>query len=42
MKVVGVPKDKVSKPKSGRPAGWHFMKEFVDKDAQTKIHAQVE
>ena len=32
MKVVGVPKDKVSKPKSGRPAGWHFMKEFVDKD----------
>ena len=20
------------KPKTGRPAGWHFMKEFVDKD----------
>ena len=32
MKTVGVPKEKVSKPKSGRPAGWHFMNEFVDKD----------
>ena len=20
------------KPKTGRPAGWHFMNEFVDKD----------
>ena len=41
MKVVGVPKDKVSKPKSGRPAGWHFMKEFVDKDG-TVFHKGVE
>ena len=23
---------KSSKPKTGRPAGWHFMNEFVDKD----------
>ena len=21
-----------SKPRTGRPSGWHFMKEFVDKD----------
>ena len=23
---------KKSKPKTGRPAGWHYMAEFVDKD----------
>tara|TARA_Y100000592_G_scaffold100754_1_gene182561 strand:- start:1307 stop:1717 length:411 start_codon:yes stop_codon:yes gene_type:complete len=23
---------KIKKPKTGRPAGWHFMNEFVDKD----------
>ena len=23
---------KSTKPKTGRPPGWHFMKEFVDKD----------
>jgi hypothetical protein len=23
---------KSTKPKTGRPAGWHFMNEFVDKD----------
>ena len=41
MKTVGVPKEKVSKPKSGRPAGWHFMNEFVDKDG-TVFHKGVE
>ena len=33
MIAVGFPEE--SKPKrkpSGRPSGWHFMKEFVDKD----------
>jgi len=30
--MVGMPEEK-SKPKpTGRPAGWHFMNEFVDKD----------
>tara|TARA_B100000085_G_scaffold169949_1_gene154718 strand:+ start:63 stop:452 length:390 start_codon:yes stop_codon:yes gene_type:complete len=29
---VGLPEEKKTRRKSGRPAGWHFMKEFVDKD----------
>ncbi len=29
---VGIPKEKTTRVKSGRPAGWHFMNEFVDKD----------
>jgi hypothetical protein len=24
----------VPKPRTGRPSGWHFMKEFVDKDGK--------
>ena len=28
---VGVPKEKPRREPTGRPAGWHFMKEFVDK-----------
>ncbi len=41
LKVVGMPKEK-SKPKpTGRPAGWHFMNEFVDKDG-TVYHKGVE
>ncbi len=35
MIAVGFPEE--SKPKrkpSGRPSGWHFMKEFVDKDGK--------
>ena len=32
MGMVGLPKDKPKKVSTGRPAGWHFMKEFVDKD----------
>ena len=29
------------RPKTGRPSGWHFMKEFVDKDG-TVFHKGVE
>ena len=29
---VGIPKEKTTRVKSGRPAGLHFMNEFVDKD----------
>ena len=29
--AVGWPKEKPSYKPTGRPAGWHFMKEFVDK-----------
>ena len=32
LKAVGFPKEKKSYRPTGRPAGWHFMKEFVDKD----------
>ena len=33
MQVVGMPKEAKSTYKpTGRPAGWHFMNEFVDKD----------
>ena len=32
MQVVGVPKEPKQKAPTGRPAGWHFMNEFVDKD----------
>ena len=28
---VGLPKEKPRKEPTGRPAGWHFMKEYVDK-----------
>ena len=30
--MVGIPKEKPTRVLSGRPAGWHFMNEFVDKD----------
>jgi|TARA_R100000353_G_scaffold9055_1_gene10432 hypothetical protein len=30
-----------SKPRTGRPSGWHFMKEFVDKDGNV-FHKGVE
>ena len=30
--VVGFPKEPIQVQRSGRPAGWHFMAEFVDKD----------
>ena len=39
--AIGFPED-IEKPKSsGRPAGWHFMNEFVDKDG-TVFHKGVE
>ena len=30
--AVGLPEDKPRYVPTGRPAGWHFMKEYVDKD----------
>ena len=39
--AVGFPED-IEKPKpSGRPAGWHWMNEFVDKDGNV-FHKGVE
>jgi hypothetical protein len=32
MGMVGIPKEVKQKQPTGRPAGWHFMTEFVDKD----------
>ena len=32
--MVGLPKEKPTRVSSGRPAGWHFMNEFVDKDGR--------
>ena len=32
LTAVGIPKETIQKVSSGRPAGWHFMSEFVDKD----------
>jgi len=41
MGMVGLPKEKPKKVSTGRPAGWHFMNEFVDKDG-TVFHRGVE
>ena len=32
MTKVGLPEEKKSYTPTGRPAGWHFMNEFVDND----------
>ena len=32
MGMGGLPKEKPTRVSTGRPAGWHFMNEFVDKD----------
>jgi len=32
MMLVGMPEEPKQKVSTGRPAGWHFMAEFVDKD----------
>jgi len=32
MGMVGMPEEPIQRVSSGRPAGWHFMGEFVDKD----------
>tara|TARA_B100001094_G_C17389801_1_gene420733 strand:+ start:187 stop:486 length:300 start_codon:yes stop_codon:yes gene_type:complete len=34
MVAVGFPEEKKTPKPSGRPAGWHFMAEFVDKDGK--------
>ena len=39
--MVGIPKEKPVKVSTGRPAGWHFMNEFVDKDGNV-FHKGVE
>ena len=41
LKAVGMPKDKPSYQPTGRPPGWHFMSEFVDKDGNV-FHKGVE
>ena len=41
MSMVGLPEEKPKKVSTGRPAGWHFMNEFVDKDG-TVFHKGVE
>ncbi len=32
MMMTGLPEETKRKVSTGRPAGWHFMNEFVDKD----------
>jgi len=32
MMMTGLPEEPKRKVSTGRPAGWHFMNEFVDKD----------
>ena len=39
--MVGMPDEKPKKVSTGRPAGWHFMNEFVDKDGNV-FHKGVE
>jgi len=34
LSAVGIPEEKPSYQPTGRPAGWHFMSEFVDKDGK--------
>ena len=41
QRMVGIPKERKSSVPTGRPAGWHFMNEFVDKDG-TVYHRGVE
>ena len=41
MGMVGMPNEKPKKVSTGRPAGWHFMNEFVDKDGNV-FHKGVE
>ena len=41
MGMVGIPKEKPKKVSTRRPAGWHFMNEFVDKDGNV-FHKGVE
>ena len=41
MQVVGMPEEPKGYVPTGRPAGWHFMKEFVDADGNV-FHKGVE
>ena len=41
LQAVGMPEEKKSYTPTGRPAGWHFMAEFVDKDGNV-FHKGVE
>ena len=41
MLAVGLPEEKKSYTPTGRPPGWHFMSEFVDKDGNV-FHKGVE
>ena len=41
LQAVGFPKEKKSYTPTGRPPGWHFMAEFVDKDGNV-FHKGVE
>jgi hypothetical protein len=41
LQIVGMPEEKKSYTPTGRPAGWHFMAEFVDKDGNV-FHKGVE
>ena len=41
MGMVGLPEDKPKRVSTGRPAGWHWMAEFVDKDGNV-FHKGVE
>ena len=41
LQAVGMPEEKKSYQPTGRPPGWHFMSEFVDKDGNV-FHKGVE
>ena len=41
LQAVGMPEEKKSYTPTGRPPGWHFMAEFVDKDGNV-FHKGVE
>ena len=40
-RMIPIEADKPKRVSSGRPSGWHFMKEFVDKDGKV-FHKGVE
>ena len=40
-RMIPIEADKPQRVSSGRPSGWHFMKEFVDKDGKV-FHKGVE
>ena len=40
-RMIPIEEDRPKRVSSGRPSGWHFMKEFVDKDGKV-FHKGVE